>query len=90
MYIGEGNITRLEHGHDSGLEPNVLCTLLARLSPDLSLVDFVTPPVACTPMCSDQVAQMRLLRELPMLYDINIATRQRDDESRGSKSLVRV
>jgi hypothetical protein len=43
MYTGEGDTTRLEHGRDSGMDPNMLGTLLVRLSPDLSLVDIVTP-----------------------------------------------
>jgi hypothetical protein len=54
MYTGEGDTTQLERGRDSGLDPNVLGTLLARLSPDPSLVNFVTPPAPDAPMCSDQ------------------------------------
>jgi hypothetical protein len=53
----------------------VLDALLARLSPDLSCVDFVTPPVAYAPMCSDQAAQMRVLRELPTLDHVDVAAR---------------
>jgi hypothetical protein len=83
MYTKEGDSTRLERGRDSGLDPNVLGTLLVRLSPNPSSVDFVTPPVAYAPMCSDQATQMRLQRELLMLDDINIVARQRCDESWG-------
>jgi hypothetical protein len=72
MYTGEGDTTRLERDRDSGLDSDVLGNLLVRLSRDPSSVDFVAPPVACTPMCSDQAARMRLLRELPMLDDIDI------------------
>jgi hypothetical protein len=50
----------------------VLGTLLVRLSPDPSSADFITPPAACSPICSDQAMQMRLLRKLLMLDDINI------------------
>jgi hypothetical protein len=83
MYIREGDTMWLERGRDSGLDSDVLGTLLARLSPDPSSVDFVTPPTACAPMCMDQAAWTRLLRELPTLDDIDIATRQWVDESLG-------
>jgi hypothetical protein len=83
MYTVEGDTMRLERDRDSGLDPDVLGALLARLSPNPSSVDFVTPPAACTPMCSDKVARMRLLRELPTLDDISIVARQRGDESWG-------
>jgi hypothetical protein len=55
MYTGEDDTTQLEHDRDSGLGSDMLGGLLARLSPDPSLVDFVTAPAAYTPMCSDQV-----------------------------------
>jgi hypothetical protein len=54
------------------LNPNVLGTLLARLSLDPSSINFVTPLAAYAPMCSDQATLMRLLRELPTLDDIDI------------------
>jgi hypothetical protein len=50
-------------------------TLPVRLSPNPSSADFVTLPAAGAPMCSDQVVQTRLLRELPTLDDIDIAMR---------------
>jgi hypothetical protein len=56
MYIGEDDTMQLEHGHDSCLDPDVLRTLLGRLSPDSSSVDFMTPLAACAPMCLDQAA----------------------------------
>jgi hypothetical protein len=61
----------------------VLDALLGTLSPNPSLVDFVTPLAACTLMCSDQVTRTRLLRQLPTLDDIGIAVRQSGDESQG-------
>jgi hypothetical protein len=73
MYTGEGDTTRLEPSHDLGLDQDVLGTLLARLSPDPSSANFITPLVACTPMCSDQAVRTRLLWELLTLDDINIA-----------------
>jgi hypothetical protein len=73
----------LERNRNSSLAPDVMVTLLGRLSPDPSFVDFVTPPVVCASMCSDQAAQMRLLREQPTLDDIGIIAQQRGDESRG-------
>jgi hypothetical protein len=73
LYIGEGDTTRLDHGCDSSLAQDALGTLLVRLSSDLSSVNFITPPAVCAPMCSDQVMWTRLLRELLMLDDIDIA-----------------
>jgi hypothetical protein len=61
----------------------VLGTLLGRLIPHLTSIDFITPPVTYAPMCLDQATRMRLLRELPTLDNIGIAVRQRGDESRG-------
>jgi hypothetical protein len=63
----------MECDRDSDLTPDVLGTLLGRLSPDLSSANFVTPLAVYAPMCSDQATQMRQLRELPMLDDIDIA-----------------
>jgi hypothetical protein len=83
MYTGECDTTWLEHGHDSGLDQDVLGTQLARLSPDPSSINFITPLAACALMCSDQVARTRLLRKLCILDGINIATRERGDESQG-------
>jgi hypothetical protein len=83
MYTGEGDATRLECDCDSDLDPDVLGALLARLSPDPSSADFITPPMVCAPMCSNHVMQMRLLRELPTLDDIDITMWRRGDESRG-------
>jgi hypothetical protein len=73
MYTGEGDTTRLEHSHDLGMDQDVLGTLLARLSPDPSSANFITPLAACAPMCSDQAVRMRLLWELLTLDDIDIA-----------------
>jgi hypothetical protein len=70
MYTGKGDTTWL------GI-------LLARLSPDMFSVEFVTPLAACAPMCLDQAVRTRLLRELPTLDDIDIVARQRGDESWG-------
>jgi hypothetical protein len=59
--MGESNTTRLERGRGSDLSLDVLGTLLGKLSPDSSSVDFVTLPMACTPMCVVHVTQMKLL-----------------------------
>jgi hypothetical protein len=83
LYTREGNTTGLECSRNSDLAPNVLGTLLGRLSPDPSSVNFVTPPVVCAPMCSDKASRTRLLRELPTLDDIDITVWQRGDESWG-------
>jgi hypothetical protein len=57
--------------------------LLGKLSPDPSSTDFITPPSACAPFCSDQATRRRLLKELLTLDDIGIVTRQRGNDSRG-------
>jgi hypothetical protein len=57
MYTGEGDTTQQEHGRESDFTPDVLDALLGRLSPDPSSVDFVTPPVVCAPMCSDEATE---------------------------------
>jgi hypothetical protein len=43
----------LECGHGSDLAPDMLGTLLGKLSLDPSSVDFITPPVAYAPIYSD-------------------------------------
>jgi hypothetical protein len=83
MYTGEGDATRLERDYDSDLDPDMLGALLVRLSPDPSSADFITPPMVCAPMCSNHAMQMRPLRELPTLDDIDITMWQWGDESRG-------
>jgi hypothetical protein len=75
QFTWEGNTTRLERGCGSDLAPDVLRTLLGKLSPSPSSTDFVTPLLVCVPLCSDQVMQMRLLRELPILDENGIAVR---------------
>jgi hypothetical protein len=81
MYTREGNTTRLERGHYSDLDLDMLGALLGRLSPDLFSVDFITPLAVYAPICSDLVTWMRLLRELPTLDDIDVAAWLRGDES---------
>jgi hypothetical protein len=81
MYTREGNTTRLERGHYSDLDLDMLGALLGRLSPDLFSVDFITHLAVYAPICSDLVTWMRLLRELPTLDDIDVAAWLRGDES---------
>jgi hypothetical protein len=45
------------------------------MSPDPSSANFITRPMVCASVCSDQVTRMKLLRELPMLGDISITAR---------------
>jgi hypothetical protein len=59
LYTAEGNTTWLEHGRNSNLSPDMLGALLERLSPNPCSVSFITPPVICTPVCSDQSVRMR-------------------------------
>jgi hypothetical protein len=60
---------------------DVLGTLLGMLSPESSLANFVTPLIVYTPICPDQVMQMKLLKELPTLDDISFTVRQMGHES---------
>jgi hypothetical protein len=55
--------------------------LLRKLSPNPSSTDFITPPSACAPFCSDQATRRRLLQKLLTLDDISIVTRQRGNDS---------
>jgi hypothetical protein len=75
LYTRESDTTWLECGRESDLASDVLVTLLERLNPDPSSIDFFTPSIACAPIYSDQETQMKLLRELPMLDDIGVAVR---------------
>jgi hypothetical protein len=43
QYTGEGDATRLERGHGSGLSLDVMSALLGKLTPDPSSANFITP-----------------------------------------------
>jgi hypothetical protein len=73
LYTKENGTTRLEHGRGSDLDPRAVDTMLTKLSPDLISPGFIIPPTICTPICLDQVAQLRLLKELTTLNNIDIA-----------------
>jgi hypothetical protein len=83
LYTGVNDTTRLERGHRSDLDPKVLDTMMGKLSPDPISPDFIIPPTACVPICLDQSMQMKLLKELPTLDNIDIAVQQVGDQSRG-------
>jgi hypothetical protein len=83
LYTGENDAMWLEHSCGSNLDLGMLEAMLSKLSTTPSSSDFINPPVPCRPICLDQAARSLLLKVMPMLDDIDIATRQRGDQSRG-------
>jgi hypothetical protein len=71
----------LERDTGSTWEANKLMMSLMKLSPDLSSPDFITPLASCQPICADQATRMALLKSMPTLDDIDIASVQRGDWS---------
>jgi hypothetical protein len=71
----------LERDTGSTWEANKLMMSLMKLSPDLSSPDFIMPLASCQPICVDQAVRMALLKSMPTLDDINIASVQRGDWS---------
>jgi hypothetical protein len=64
---------RLERGHGSVLSPDVLFTLLVKLTPTHPSPTSSPPPLpGCALVCFDQPTQTWLLRKLPMLDDISV------------------
>jgi hypothetical protein len=82
-FTRKGDTTQLESGCGSDLAPDVLRSLLEKLTPEPSSTDFFTPPSAYTNLCSNQVTRTRLLRELPTLDEINIVVQRKGNESSG-------
>jgi hypothetical protein len=82
LYTRENDATWLEQGRGTNLVPGVLETTLSKLSTDPSSIGFITPPVHCMPICTDQATRSLLLKVMPTLDDIDIATRRRGDQSR--------
>jgi hypothetical protein len=81
FYTGVNDSTRLECGTGLTWETDKLMTSLAKLKPDLTSPDFITPPASCQPICMDQVARTALLKSMPTLDDIDITSVQRGDQS---------
>jgi hypothetical protein len=65
------------------MDPKAVDTMLMKLSLNPISGDYVIPPAACVPICLDQVAQSKLLQEMPTLDDIDITVRQVGYQSRG-------
>jgi hypothetical protein len=83
LYTRENDITRMECGHGSDLDPKVLDGMLLKLSIDLSSSNIINPLVPCMPICLDQAARSQLLKEMPTLVNIDITAHQMGDQSRG-------
>jgi hypothetical protein len=81
LYTGVNDSTRLERGTGSTWEAEKLMMSLAKLSPNPSSPDFITPLASCQPICMDQAVRTVLLKSMPTLDDI--ASVQRGDRSRG-------
>jgi hypothetical protein len=81
MYTGENDTTSLECGSGTDMDTGALATTLLKLSTDPSSTDFVTPPVHCITICTNQAMRSLLLNVMPMLDDIDIAMWQRGDLS---------
>jgi hypothetical protein len=54
-----------------------------RLSVDPSSGNFINPPVPCMPIFLDPAVSSQLLKEMPMLDNIDITSRQMGDQSCG-------
>jgi hypothetical protein len=83
LYTGVNDSMCLEHGAGSTWEADKLMTSLAKLSPNPSPPDLITPPASCQPICMDQAARMALLKSMPTLDDIDIASVLRGDQFCG-------
>jgi hypothetical protein len=65
--------THLEHGARSTWEAVKLMMSLAKLSLNSSSPNFITP-ASCQPIYTDSAARMVLLKMMPMLANIDIAS----------------
>jgi hypothetical protein len=81
MYTEENDATRLEHGHGTDLDMKVLDKMLSKLSSDSISGDLINPPSSCLPIFIDQMVWSMLLKEMPMLDDIDVTVRQVRDAS---------
>jgi hypothetical protein len=61
----------------------VLAGMLSKLSVDPSSGDFINPLAPCMPIFLDPTTRSQLLREMPMLDDIDITAWQTGDQSCG-------
>jgi hypothetical protein len=77
LYTGENDATGLERGPGTDLEPEVLDTILSKLSTNPSSIGLITPPAHCMTIYADQATMSLLLMAMPTLDDIDVATRQR-------------
>jgi hypothetical protein len=59
----------------------VLAGMLSKLSVDPSSGDFINPLAPCMPIFLDPTTRSQLLREMPMLDDIDITAWQTGDLS---------
>jgi hypothetical protein len=83
LYAGENDAMRLERGHGTNLESEVLETMLSKMTIDPCSISFMTPPAHCMPICMDQAARSLLLKVMPMMDDIDITSWQRGNQSCG-------
>jgi hypothetical protein len=75
LYIREDDAMQLEHGRGIDMSMKVLDMMLSKLSSSPTSEDAINPPLSYLPIFMDQVMRSKLLKEMPMLDNIDIAMR---------------
>jgi hypothetical protein len=83
MYTVVNDIMRLDRGLGSSLGDTLLATSLKVLTTDPPSAELMTPTAGCEPLCANQVVRIVLLAIMPTLDNVDIASVQRGDQSRG-------
>jgi hypothetical protein len=83
MYTGVNDTMRLDRGPRSSLGDTMLAASLKALTMDQPSAELMTPTAGCKPLCANQAAMVALFVIMPTLDDVDIATVQRGDQSRG-------
>jgi hypothetical protein len=83
MYTRVNDIIRLDRGPGSSLGDTLLAASLNVLTIDQPSAELMTPVVAYEPLCVNQAVRTSLLVIMPTLDDVDIASVQRGDQSRG-------
>jgi hypothetical protein len=83
MYTRVNDIIQLDHRSRSSLDEVLLATSLKALTTYQFSIELVVPPAVCEPIYANQAMRTTLLAAMPMLDDVDIASMQRGDQSRG-------
>jgi hypothetical protein len=73
MYTGVNDIMRLDHGHVSSLDEDLLVVSLKALTTNQFLTELMVPSAVCEPICANQVVRTTLEVAMPTLDDVDIA-----------------